>query len=295
VDNPLAKSIVAPEQIFEQSVGVSAASRPCGQPLDQVRSVLSGLDVAAEAALLGDVLHVAHREPDVARTDAGGERLVRRPASDAGKNEGTAQHPRVAGPEFVIHQPPEITNPHSIQSLTGADSRMVAMSNPAEAPGAAAPFEDTLDTALTNVEHQISIFWRRARSVSQQLSREVHPDMEPAAYGLLTVIRKSGPIRLTELASCIGVGKPSVSRQIAFLESIGLVLKEADPLDGRAQTIRLTAEGEEKMHQVQDARRQVFRERLGEWPVEDLEALATYMAKLNATYERDGFPRDGAS
>jgi hypothetical protein len=45
---------------------------------------------------------------------------------------------------------------------------------------------------------------------------------------------------------------------------------------------------------VQDARRQVFRERLGEWPVEDLEALAAYMAKLNATYERDGFPKDGA-
>lgn len=254
---------------------------------------MAGRDVAAEATLLGDVLHVAHRKPDVAWTDACSEGLVRRPTAYACKDEGTAQHARVPGPEFIVHQPPEITNPHSIQSLTGADSRMVAMSNPAEAPGAAAPFEDTLDTALTNVEHQISLFWRRARSVSQQLSREVHPDMEPAAYGLLTVIRKSGPIRLTELASCIGVGKPSVSRQIAFLESIGLVLKEADPLDGRAQTIRLTAEGEEKMHQVQDARRQVFRERLGEWPVEDLEALAAYMAKLNATYERDGFPKDG--
>ena len=169
---------------------------------------------------------------------------------------------------------------------------MVAMSNPVDVPGTSAPAEDTLDTALKSVEQQISIFWRRARAVSQQLSRQVHPDMEPAAYGLLTMIRKTGPIRLTELASCIGVGKPSVSRQIAFLESIGLVLKEADPLDGRAQTIRLTPKGEEKMHQVQDARHQVFRERLGEWPVEDLEALATYMAKLNSTYERDGFPKD---
>ena len=46
------------------------------------------------------------------------------------------------------------------------------------------------------------------------------------------------------------------------------------------------------MHQVQDARREVFRERLGEWPVEELQALAGYMAKLNATYERDGFPKD---
>lgn len=169
---------------------------------------------------------------------------------------------------------------------------MVAMSNPAVEPDASGSTENSVDDALRTVEHQISLFWRRGRSISQQLSRQVHPDMEPAAYGLLTVIRREGPIRLTELASCIGVGKPSVSRQIAFLESIGLVSKEADPLDGRAQTIRLTPKGEEKMHQVQDARREVFRERLGEWPVEELQSLAAYMAKLNATYERDGFPKD---
>ena len=28
------------------------------------------------------------------------------------------------------------------------------------------------------------------------------------------------------------------------------------------------------MHEVQDARREVFRERLGEWPLEDLQTLA---------------------
>ncbi|TLM82307.1 MarR family winged helix-turn-helix transcriptional regulator [Pseudarthrobacter sp. NamE5] len=168
------------------------------------------------------------------------------------------------------------------------------MSNSPDAPSVEGrPDEADVDAAVQNVEHQISLFWRRARAVSNQLSRQVHPDMEPAAYGLLAVIRREGPIRLTDLAMNIGVGKPSVSRQIAFLESLGLVSKEADPLDGRAQAIRLTPKGEEKMHQVQDARRQVFRERLGEWPVEDLQELARYMAKLNATYERDGFPRDG--
>jgi DNA-binding MarR family transcriptional regulator len=171
---------------------------------------------------------------------------------------------------------------------------MVAMSNPTEGTGAAGGPEDPAEAALSAVEHQMSLLWRRGRSISHQLSRQVHPDMEPAAYGLLSVIRGQGPIRLTELASCIGVGKPSVSRQIAFLESLGLVSKEADPIDGRAQSIRLTPKGEEKMHQVQDARREVFRERLAEWPAEELQTLASYMAKLNATYERDGFPKDEA-
>ncbi|HAG60993.1 MAG TPA: MarR family transcriptional regulator [Arthrobacter bacterium] len=178
------------------------------------------------------------------------------------------------------------------------------MSNPADGlpetglpvtvPDGTGTDKDTVDQALNTVEHQISLFWRRARSVSYQLSRQVHPDMEPAAYGLLAVIRREGPIRLTDLAMNIGVGKPSVSRQIAFLESIGLVFKEADPLDGRAQSIRLTEKGEEKMHQVQDARRQDFRERLGEWPVEELQTLAEYMAKLNSIFELDGLPKDSS-
>ncbi|WP_354173752.1 MarR family winged helix-turn-helix transcriptional regulator [Arthrobacter sp. UYEF36] len=166
------------------------------------------------------------------------------------------------------------------------------MSNPAEGPGITGGPDDSTGTALTAVEHQLSLLWRRARSISHHLSRQVHPDLEPAAYGLLSVIRKQGAMRLTELASSIGVGKPSVSRQIAFLERLGLVSKEADPLDGRAQIIRLTPTGEERMHEVQDARREVFRERLGEWPLEELQTLSSYIAKLNATYERDGFPRD---
>jgi DNA-binding MarR family transcriptional regulator len=167
---------------------------------------------------------------------------------------------------------------------------MIAMSNiPDDMPE---PVNgDGVDNALQQVEHQLSIFWRRARSLSHQLSRQVHPDMEPAAYGLLSIIRKDGPIRLTELASCIGVGKPSVSRQIAFLESIGMVYKEADPQDGRAQSIRLTPKGEEKMHQVQDARRQVFRERLGEWPLEEIQTLADYIERLNTAYD-DGIGKE---
>ena len=161
---------------------------------------------------------------------------------------------------------------------------MVVMSNTPDDAPEMVEAGDNVDAALQQVEHQLSMFWRRARSLSHQLSRQVHPDVEPAAYGLLTIIRKEGPIRLTELASCIGVGKPSVSRQIAFLESIGMVYKEADPQDGRAQSIRLTPKGEEKMHQVQDARRQVFRERLGEWPLEEIQTLADYIERLNAAY-----------
>ena len=154
----------------------------------------------------------------------------------------------------------------------GADSRMVAMSNPADVPGVLRPLRGHTSSRAED------------RGASDQHLLAAGPVRLPAAlppgapgHGACCLRPAHGdPARGTHPAdragSCIGVGKPSVSRQIAFLESIGLVLKEADPLDGRAQTIRLTPKGEEKMHQVQDARREVFRERLGEWPVEDLQA-----------------------
>ncbi|MDE8670983.1 MarR family transcriptional regulator [Pseudarthrobacter sp. H3Y2-7] len=154
--------------------------------------------------------------------------------------------------------------------------------------------EDAVKAALEEVERELSLLWCRARSVSHRLSPRVHPDMEPAAYGLLTIVRQEGSIRLTALASSIGISKSSVSRQIAFLESVGLVYKGADPRDGRAQSIGLTEKGEEKMHQVQDARRQVLFERLAEWPPEEVHKLDYYISKFNAVYgdspTQDGTP-----
>ncbi len=136
------------------------------------------------------------------------------------------------------------------------------------------------------LEVELSLLWRRARANSQAVSRKVHPDLDPAAYGLLSVLLHQGGMRLTELARCIGVGKPSVSRQISFLEQVGLVHKEADPRDGRAQLIELTPVGQAKMREVHDGRQEAFHKLLAHWDTKDLTALAALIAKLN----EDGAP-----
>ena len=133
---------------------------------------------------------------------------------------------------------------------------------------------------------QLSLLWRRARAINQQLTRSVHPDLEPAAYGLLSVLLNQGRMRLTVLAQHIGVGKPSVSRQIGLLQELGLVKKENDPVDGRAQLIELTDAGREKMMAVQTGRQQAFHERLKGWDQDELAQLAALLAKLNSEYTR---------
>jgi DNA-binding MarR family transcriptional regulator len=146
---------------------------------------------------------------------------------------------------------------------------------------------DPDEAAIEAVELQLSLLWRRARSMSHHLSRSVHPEMEPSAYGLLTILAQEGAMRLTDLAASVGVGKPSVSRQIGFLESIGLVRKEADPSDGRAQAILLTDKGAAQIHTVQAARKEDFHTRLAAWSETELRQLATLMAKLNTDYDKD--------
>jgi DNA-binding MarR family transcriptional regulator len=143
------------------------------------------------------------------------------------------------------------------------------------------------DAAIEALEQQLSMLWRRARSNSYKVARRVHPDMEPAAYGLLVILQREGSMRLTDIAASVGVGKPSVSRQIAMLEHLGLVQKEADPLDGRAQAISLTDAGTRQLVAAQTARKQAFHELMEDWDVEDLTRLGTLIAALNTTYSKD--------
>ncbi|MGO2540322.1 MarR family winged helix-turn-helix transcriptional regulator [Specibacter sp. AOP5-B1-6] len=140
--------------------------------------------------------------------------------------------------------------------------------------------------ALNDLDTQLSLLWRRARAINFQLARSVHPDLEPAAYGLLSVLLNQGGMRLTELASRVGVGKPSVSRQISLLASLGLVGKEIDPADRRAQLIELTPAGREKMVSLNAGRQAAFNARLHNWDKDEVASLAVLVAKLNAAYIR---------
>ncbi|WP_186759240.1 MarR family winged helix-turn-helix transcriptional regulator [Arthrobacter alpinus] len=148
-------------------------------------------------------------------------------------------------------------------------------------PDGPPPDPSEMNAAIEDVEFQLGLLWRRARSINHALARKVHPDLEPAAYGLLSVLMNQGGLRLTELAKYIGVGKPSVSRQISFLERLGLVSKLSDPSDGRAQLIVLTPAGISKMWALHAGRQEAFHSLLSHWDTAELTALATLLAKLN--------------
>ena len=143
------------------------------------------------------------------------------------------------------------------------------------------------DHAIEVLEEQTSVLWRRERTTSHALAKNVHPEMEPAAYGILMLLQREGSLRATDIATIIGVGKPSVSRQLAGLERLGLVSRQLDPSDARSQRVLLTPLGQQQLTAAQTGRRSAFTALMRSWNPEDVEKLGLLIARLNSTYTKD--------
>ncbi|HWM35582.1 MAG TPA: MarR family transcriptional regulator [Streptomyces sp.] len=134
---------------------------------------------------------------------------------------------------------------------------------------------------LLDLERELAVFLRRARAFSGELSREVHPELEPAAYGLFVRLEEVGPQRATALAAFFGVGKATVSRQLRALENLGLITRSPDPADGRASLVHLTAQGHDRFSRVRDARRTEYVRKLAAWDRLEVAELARLLHQLN--------------
>ncbi|EST38681.1 hypothetical protein N566_06135 [Streptomycetaceae bacterium MP113-05] len=132
-----------------------------------------------------------------------------------------------------------------------------------------------------DLEREVAVFLRRARSASGEMAREVHPELEPAAYGLLLRLDTVGPQRATALAAYFGVGKGTMSRQLRALEKLRLVSRSPDPEDGRASLVQLTPDGRDRFTRVRQARRAAYARRLSAWQGDEVAELARLLHRFN--------------
>ncbi|WP_307624014.1 MarR family winged helix-turn-helix transcriptional regulator [Streptomyces sp. V3I7] len=124
----------------------------------------------------------------------------------------------------------------------------------------------------------MTIFARRSRASAGRM----HPELSLVAYTLLWHLEERGGCRSTDLAAHYALDKSTVSRQVAALERAGLIERRTDPEDHRVQVLHLTDAGQEILAQVTHRRRAAFRERLADWPEEDLARFAEYLERYNA-------------
>ncbi|MFI1534761.1 MarR family winged helix-turn-helix transcriptional regulator [Streptomyces anandii] len=133
------------------------------------------------------------------------------------------------------------------------------------------------EAAVETIQREMTIFARRARASAGRM----HPELSLVSYTLLGHLEESGGCRATDLAAHYALDKSTVSRQVAALERAALIERRVDPDDHRVQVLHLTGAGRRILAQVTESRRAAFRERLADWPEDDLERFAAYLVRYN--------------
>jgi DNA-binding MarR family transcriptional regulator len=112
------------------------------------------------------------------------------------------------------------------------------------------------------------------------LIREAGISLDRALFPLLVGVERKGPIGVGELADGVGRDYTTVSRQVAKLESLGLVTRRASRSDQRVCEATITAKGQAMTHALDAARERIASILLADWSKKDLQDLARLMRRF---------------
>lgn len=104
---------------------------------------------------------------------------------------------------------------------------------------------------------------RIVRALRQEAPRA---EIGPGGLGVLVALDQQGPQRVGALAEAVAVTAPSMTRIVNTLEAEGLVVREADPADGRAQVVTMTPAGRTLLGSGREVRLATLRRRIDELP-----------------------------
>jgi DNA-binding MarR family transcriptional regulator len=114
----------------------------------------------------------------------------------------------------------------------------------------------------------------------EAMVREAGISLDRALFPLLVGIERLGPIGVVDLADRAGRDYTTVSRQVAKLESLGLVQRRPSATDRRVSEAVVTAKGKSMTDRVDAARERIGIEIFKSWDPEDLDNLVRLMRKF---------------
>jgi DNA-binding MarR family transcriptional regulator len=110
--------------------------------------------------------------------------------------------------------------------------------------------------------------------------------IDAAMMFVLHQIQANGPLRVSELAGCMGLDASTASRHVRNLEDGGYLARTGDPGDRRASRVRLTPKGRGALARALRARAAVVDRAIANWPDEDRATLASLMTRLADSLDR---------
>jgi DNA-binding MarR family transcriptional regulator len=116
--------------------------------------------------------------------------------------------------------------------------------------------------------------------------------LERALFPLLVLVERLGPIGVVDLAGRVGRDYTTVSRQVARLEALGLVVRRAGAADRRVREAIVTPHGKAATDALDTARETMALAVFRDWPDQDFHELVRLMRRLAETMGR--MPGDAA-
>jgi DNA-binding MarR family transcriptional regulator len=110
--------------------------------------------------------------------------------------------------------------------------------------------------------------------------------LDQALFRLLVVIERLGPLGVVELADRLGRDYTTVSRQVARLESMELVIRRDNARDRRVREAVIAPKGKAMTERLDAARERMGREIFATWSKEEVADLVRLMRKFADALER---------
>lgn len=104
--------------------------------------------------------------------------------------------------------------------------------------------------------------------------------LDQALFRLLVVIERMGPIGVVELADRLGRDYTTISRQVARLEGMDLVVRRAGAQDRRVREALIAPKGKELTDRIDAARERMARGIFNTWSEADLADLVRLMRRF---------------
>jgi DNA-binding MarR family transcriptional regulator len=115
-----------------------------------------------------------------------------------------------------------------------------------------------------------------------ELMSDMAMPLERALLPLLVRIDRRGPIGVVELADLVGRDYTTVSRQVARLDELGLVVRRAGTRDKRVREAEVTELGREMADAIDRMREQIVGELMADWTNAERRDLARLLKRMAA-------------
>lgn len=119
----------------------------------------------------------------------------------------------------------------------------------------------------------------------ERLIQEAGIHLDQALFRLLVVIERLGPIGVVDLADRLGRDYTTISRQVAKLAGMGLVLRTENALDRRMREAVVSPAGKAMTDRIDAARERMGREIFETWEPDELDDLVRLMCRFAEALE----------